>query len=160
MEHLYSSVWIIALPIALTFINLYGLKLQFSINCGIVYPFPDGSSWFFSGYCSNWYIFLCIVQFVYLRFSVKILYLYMYIISLHCKYKLLCLFSYQVVSNSFVTPYTVACQAPLLCGISQARILEWVAISFSRGSSWPRDWTHVSCNSKWILYCWATREAL
>ena len=31
-----------------------------------------------------------------------------------------------------------------VCGILQARILEWVAISFSRGSSWPRDWTHVS----------------
>ena len=30
-------------------------------------------------------------------------------------------------------------------GISQARILEWVAISFIRGSSWPRDWTWVSC---------------
>ena len=30
-------------------------------------------------------------------------------------------------------------------GISQARISEWVAISFSRRSSWPRDWTHVSC---------------
>ena len=30
-------------------------------------------------------------------------------------------------------------------GISQARILEWVAISFSRGSSPPRDGTHVSC---------------
>ena len=30
-------------------------------------------------------------------------------------------------------------------GISQARILEWVAISFSRGSSRPRDRTHVSC---------------
>ena len=29
--------------------------------------------------------------------------------------------------------------------ISQARILKWVAISFSRGSSWLRDWTHVSC---------------
>ena len=29
--------------------------------------------------------------------------------------------------------------------ISQARILEWVAISFSRGSSWPREWTHISC---------------
>ena len=27
----------------------------------------------------------------------------------------------------------------------QTRILEWVAISFSRGSSWPRDWTWVSC---------------
>ena len=30
-------------------------------------------------------------------------------------------------------------------GISQARILEWVAMSFSRGSSWPRDWTQNSC---------------
>ena len=30
-------------------------------------------------------------------------------------------------------------------GIVQARILEWGAISSSRGSSWPRDWTHVSC---------------
>ena len=30
-------------------------------------------------------------------------------------------------------------------GILQARILEWVAIPFSRGSSWPRDWTCVSC---------------
>ena len=30
-------------------------------------------------------------------------------------------------------------------GISQAGILEWVAIFFSRGFSWPRDWTHVSC---------------
>ena len=32
-----------------------------------------------------------------------------------------------------------------VCGISQARIPEWVAISFSRRSSWPRDWTRVSC---------------
>ena len=30
-------------------------------------------------------------------------------------------------------------------GILQARILEWVAISFSKRSSWPRDWTRVSC---------------
>ena len=32
-------------------------------------------------------------------------------------------------------------------GISQARILEWVAISFSRRSSWLRDWTHISCTA-------------
>ena len=38
-------------------------------------------------------------------------------------------------------------------GISQTRILEWVAISFSRGPSQPRDWTHVSCNGRQILYC-------
>ena len=30
-------------------------------------------------------------------------------------------------------------------GISQARILDWVAISLSRRSSWPNDWTHISC---------------
>ena len=40
-------------------------------------------------------------------------------------------------------------------GIFQARILEWVAISFSRGSSRPRDGTCVSCIGRWILYLWA-----
>ena len=30
-------------------------------------------------------------------------------------------------------------------GIFQARILDWIAISYSRGSSWPRNWTHCSC---------------
>ena len=44
-------------------------------------------------------------------------------------------------------------------GSSQARILEWVAISFSRGSSWPRDRTCVSCTGRRILYHWGTREA-
>ena len=37
-------------------------------------------------------------------------------------------------------------------GISQARIVEWVAISFSRRSSRSRDQTRVSCTSRWILY--------
>ena len=46
----------------------------------------------------------------------------------------------------------------LIHGISQARILEWVVISFSRGSSWPRDWTYVSCIGRQILYHWATWE--
>ena len=41
--------------------------------------------------------------------------------------------------------------------ISQTGILEWVTIPFSRGSSWPRDWT---CVDRWILYHWATRTAL
>ena len=44
--------------------------------------------------------------------------------------------------------------------ISQARIWEWVAVSFSRGSSQLRDQTHVSCIGMWILYHWATMEAL
>ena len=48
-------------------------------------------------------------------------------------------------------------------GILQARILEWVAISYSRGSSWCRDWTYVSwvpCIGRQILYHCATWEAL
>ena len=44
-------------------------------------------------------------------------------------------------------------------GILQVRILEWVAISFSRGSSRPRDRTHVFCIGRQIPYCWTTREA-
>ena len=41
----------------------------------------------------------------------------------------------------FATP----CQAPLSMGILQARILEWVAMPSSKGSSQPRDRTHISC---------------
>ena len=41
-------------------------------------------------------------------------------------------------------------------GISQARILEWVSVSFSRGSSWPRDRTWVSCTGGRVLYDWAS----
>ena len=45
-------------------------------------------------------------------------------------------------------------------GISQARILEWVAIPLSWGPSRPRVRTHISCIGRWILYHWATWEAL
>ena len=44
-------------------------------------------------------------------------------------------------------------------GISLSKILEWVAISFSKGSSRPRDQTGVSCIGRGILYHLATREA-
>ena len=39
------------------------------------------------------------------------------------------------------------------------RILEWVAYPFSRGSSWPRDWTRVSCIAGGFFTNWAMREA-
>ena len=42
----------------------------------------------------------------------------------------------------------------------QARILEWVAISFSRGSSQPRDRTQVCCTAGRFFTYWATREAV
>ena len=44
-------------------------------------------------------------------------------------------------------------------GIFQARILEWVAISSSRASSLPRDWTWVSFIAGRFFTIWATREA-
>ena len=44
-------------------------------------------------------------------------------------------------------------------GIFQARILEWITISSSRGSSQARDQTCVSCIGRWILYHWNTWEA-
>ena len=45
-------------------------------------------------------------------------------------------------------------------GIFQARVLEWIAISFSRGSSQPRDQTRVSCIVDRCFTIWATREVL
>ena len=44
-------------------------------------------------------------------------------------------------------------------GILQARILEWVAFPFSRGSSQPRDQTQVSHIAGGFFTIWATREA-
>ena len=58
----------------------------------------------------------------------------------------------------FATPQTVASQAPLH-GIFQARMLEWVAISFSRVSSWSKDQTQVSCTAGRFFTVWASREA-
>ena len=54
----------------------------------------------------------------------------------------------------------IACQAPLSMEFSRQEY--WSAISYSRGYSWPRDWTYVSCMSctgRWILYHCATWEA-
>ena len=54
----------------------------------------------------------------------------------------------------FAAPWTVACQAPLACN-SPGKDTRWGATSHSRGSSWPRDRTCISCLScigRWILY--------
>ena len=89
------------------------------------------------------------------------------------------------VCNGLITPSGVVCytamaqkkvkvkSCPTICdpmncsppgssihGTVQARILEWVAISFSRGSSWPRDRTLVSRIGGRCFNLWATREAI
>ena len=88
-----------------------------------------------------------------------------------CFYSLLLFSKYLYINIWYdlfwVSPCAQSC--PTLCDltdcsppgssvhwISKARILEWVAVSCSRGSFPPRDRTHVSCISRWVLYYWAT----
>ena len=52
-----------------------------------------------------------------------------------------------LLSHFTVTLWTIACQCPLFIGFSQTRILEWVAMPSSRGSSQPRRQTCISCDS-------------
>ena len=62
------------------------------------------------------------------------------------------------MSDSFVTPWTTACQAPLSMGFPRQEHWSGFSSSFSRGSSQPRDRTHVSWIGRQILYPWATWE--
>ena len=67
-----------------------------------------------------------------------------------------------LVTESSLTPaapWTVACQAPLSMG-PQARILEWVAISFSRGPCQPKNQTQVPCTADRFFTDGAMREAV
>ena len=72
-----------------------------------------------------------------------------------------CVLSHSVMP-SLCDPMDSSPPGSSVHGIVQARILEWVAISFSRGSSWPRVLTCVSCVfciDRWTLYHWTTGEA-
>ena len=65
-----------------------------------------------------------------------------------------------LVAQSCLTlcdPMDCNLQGSSLHEISQARTLEWVTISFSRGSSQPRDRTKVPCIGRWILY-WLSHQ--
>ena len=59
--------------------------------------------------------------------------------------------------SDYITTTLVMCSS--VHGILQAKILEWVALSFSRGSSPPRDETVVSCIAGKFFTDWAMREA-
>ena len=56
-------------------------------------------------------------------------------------------------------PMDCSLPSSLVHGIFQARVLTWVTISLSRGSSWPRDLTQVSCIAGQCFVVWATRES-
>ena len=67
--------------------------------------------------------------------------------------------SRSVMSDSLL-PVDCSPSSSSVHGILQARILEWVAVSFSRGSSWPRDRTQVSHIAGRRFNLCTTREAL
>ena len=82
-------------------------------------------------------------------------------LGLTYKHAYACVLRCSVVSD-FRQPYGYSLPGSAVYGILQARILEWVAICSSRGSSQPKDWTCISCVScigRRILYHWATWEA-
>ena len=69
----------------------------------------------------------------------------------------------RVVAQSFLTlsdPMDYGPPGFSVCGISQARILEWIDISSSRESSWPMDRTQVSHIAGAFFTVWATRGSL
>ena len=73
----------------------------------------------------------------------------------------ICIFTCYVCARSlqscaaFCDPMDCGLPGSSIHGILQARILKWIALPSSRGSSWPRNWTHISCIScisRQILY--------
>ena len=80
------------------------------------------------------------------------------------RYSGCCLVNPYIVSNSFVTPWTMIESSRLLCPWDflgkNIGILEWVAIFFSRESSQLRDRIVIVCISTQILYHWHTKELL
>ena len=133
--------------------------------------------------CMYMYIYVCVCVYIYVCVCIYIyMCVYIYIYK-HQKHQF-SQFSRSVMSESLWSHesqharppcpspttgvYSNSCPLSQWChpaisssvhGISQARILQWVVISFSRGSSKPRNWTLVSCIDRQILYHWFATEA-
>ena len=74
-----------------------------------------------------------------------------------CRFMRSAVLSCSVMSDS-LKPHGLAHKAPVSTGILQARILGWVAMPSSRGSSQPRDWTQIFRIAGGSFTIWATRE--
>ena len=75
----------------------------------------------------------------------------------------ICWRCYLVVESCLTLCDPMDCSPPgsSVHDISHARILEWVAISSTRRSSQPRDWTCISCLAgRFFFYHWATKKAI
>ena len=66
---------------------------------------------------------------------------------------------WSVCARLFATPIDCSPPSSSVHGIFQAKLLDWVATSYPRGSSRSWNWS-ISCIGRLILYHWTTREAL
>ena len=82
------------------------------------------------------------------------------VLTLHRSCLALC---WALVSQSCPTlcdPMHCSPPGSAVLGTLQARILQWVACPFARGSSWPRNQTGISCIVGWFFTSWATHNYL
>ena len=95
--------------------------------------------------------------------SVQCICLWCILINLLCEHsESTCMHACSVASVVSTLCDPVDCRLPgsSVHGILQERILKWIAVSFSRGSSQPRDQTTISCLAGGFSYHWAVREVL
>ena len=129
----------------------------------------SASSWFPDAFFgkNSFNEFLIITKFVFFGKNLfnEFLIITKFIFPPHCNIlEILALHAGSVIQSCPTLYDSMDCNLPgsSIHGIFQARIPEWVAISYSRGSSRPRDWTcgfWVSCISTWILYHCTAWEA-
>ena len=88
------------------------------------------------------YVCVCVYIYIYIHICIHIcvcVYIYMYIY--------IYIYTYAQSSPTLCYPVDYSLPGSSIHRVFQARILEIVVISYSRGSSWPRNQTHVSCIS-------------
>ena len=78
-----------------------------------------------------------------------------------CNFYFACMHACSVAKSCLTLCDFLDCRSPgSSVPLFKGRLLDWVAISFYTESSWLRYWNHVFCFGRWVLYHWATREAL
>jgi len=113
-------------------------------------PFPVRNSPCLFAQCQYLCANCCSVLLYFSRYwtvRLKMLIFCVYILCIICMKSVInitCMLSHFICVRLFATPWTVARPVSFVHGMLQARILEWVARPFSRGSSWPRDWAFIS----------------
>ena len=98
----------------------------------------------FHFYFLSWCVCVCVCVCVRAHNKIKIQGSF---VHLDKEVNICCCFLVAKSCLTFCDPMDCSLPGSSVHGIILARILEWLAISFSRGSSWLRNWTHISCTA-------------